>query len=91
MRNDAASAKIENPKSGKSAIRTSTQTTVKVRNPPTLPDAMMRQKIASAVVAIALEHEEIGLPLKKARAAHGRLNDQVRHARDRDRDDGFDR
>jgi len=48
------------------------------------PDPAMRQKIASAVVAAALEHEEIGLSLHEARAAQDRLQAEARRARDRD-------
>jgi type IV secretion system T-DNA border endonuclease VirD2 len=54
------------------------------------PDPAMRQKIASAVVAAALEHEEIGLPLNEARAAHGRLREAASRMRDRDRDDNHE-
>lgn len=51
-------------------------------------DPGIRTKVAKAVVAAAAEHEEIGLPLKEARAAleRMRLDERREQSRDRDRD-----
>ena len=54
-------------------------------------DPALRQKIARAVVAAAVEHEEIGLPLKDARAAQERMRDETVRSRDRERDRDADR
>lgn len=52
------------------------------------PDQAERTKIAKAVIAAAVEHEEIGLPLKEARQALARLRgrSQSEKARDTDRE-----
>ena len=50
------------------------------------PDPAERRAIARAVVAAAVAHEEIGLPLKEARAALSRLRDVAGQDPDRDRD-----
>ncbi len=48
-------------------------------------DPMMRQKIARAVVAAAVEHETIGLPLREAQAAQERLRTDATHDRTTER------
>lgn len=55
-------------------------------------DPATRQKIAKAVVAAAVEHEEIGLSPDEARAAQERLREQEKpeRTRERDRDDAFE-
>ncbi|MGB3313172.1 MAG: hypothetical protein WBB85_02075, partial [Albidovulum sp.] len=52
------------------------------------PDPVERAKIAKAVIAAAVEHEEIGLPLNEARKALSRLRgtSQSEKARDTDRE-----
>ena len=50
------------------------------------PDAATRHAIARAVIAAAVEHEEIGLPLKEAREARERLRGSSARDRDGDKD-----
>ena len=54
-------------------------------------DPGLRQKIARAVVAAAVEHETIGLPLKEARAAQDRMRAEAERERPRDRNRDSDR
>ena len=54
-------------------------------------DPGMRQKIARAVVAAAVEHETIGLSLNEARAAQDRMRGEAERERSRDRSADRDR
>lgn len=54
-------------------------------------DPGLRQKIARAVVAAAVEHETIGLSLKDARAAQERMRAEAERERPRDRSRDSDR
>lgn len=54
-------------------------------------DPGARARIAKAVVAAAAEHEELGLPLKEARAAQERMQTEERRIQTRDRSHNRDR